>query len=293
MNIKQKKCLISITASSFVASLGISGFAQQRPNIILIMTDQQIADAMSNRGNPYLETPAMDMLANDGITFTRAYCSFPVSGPSRASIMTGKMPHELNIFNNNQALSDADKEKTIGMKMSDAGYDCLYAGKWHVPTIHLPNDEFGFLNVANMNDMELVDKVRPELEKKRENPLFLVASFLNPHEICEYARSQSLHYGEINIPQSAQLPPLPKNHKTADDFSEALLLHKELNPKWYPTRNYTTSDWQNYLYAYYRLVERVDSLIGDLILALKENELYDNSLIIFTSDHGEGVAAHE
>lgn len=288
---KKINCLVSIAATAAV-SVGIPTFAQQRPNIILIMTDQQTADAMSNRGNPHVSTPAMDMLANDGVTFTRAYCSFPVSGPSRAGIMTGKMPHELNIFDNDQPLSETDKQKSIGVQMSGAGYECLYAGKWHVPEINIPNDEFGFRNIANMNDMELVDKVRPELKKEREKPLFLVASFLNPHEICEYARSQTLHYGEIEIPKSAKFPALPANHNVVGDFPEALLLHKDFNPKWYPTRNYTENDWRQYLYAYYRLVERVDNVLGDLIRTLKENDLYDNSLIIFTSDHGEGVAAH-
>ena len=50
---------------------------RERPNIILIMTDQQTADAMSNRGNPHLHTPAMDQLAADGVVFTRAYCAYP------------------------------------------------------------------------------------------------------------------------------------------------------------------------------------------------------------------------
>lgn len=66
----------------------VSVFAkQEKPNIILIMTDQQSADAMSCAGNPDLYTPNMDKLASRGVRFENAYCTFPISGPSRSSIL--------------------------------------------------------------------------------------------------------------------------------------------------------------------------------------------------------------
>ena len=144
-----------------------------------------------------------------------------------------------------------------------------------------------------MNDPEMAYHIEKELSTKRDKPLFLVASYLNPHEICEYARSQTLHYGEIPIPEEAVFPELPSNFEATEGLSELLMHHKKMSPKLYPTENYSEQDWKNYLYAYYRLVERVDSHIGELIKILKKNNLYDNSVIIFTSDHGDGVAAHK
>jgi arylsulfatase A-like enzyme len=265
----------------------------QQPNIILIMTDQQTANAMSNRGNPNVSTPAMDELAADGIVFTRAYCSYPLSGPSRASIMTGKMPGEIKVLENGDSLSEEEQKKTIGFTMQQAGYDCLYAGKWHVAAVEMPDRAFGFRKIAGMNDPDMAAHIAKELSKKRNNPLFLVASYLNPHEICEYARSQTLHYGEVPVPNDAAFPELPSNFEATTGLSELLMHHKKMSPKLYPTENYTDQDWKNYLYVYYRLVERVDSHIGELIKILKDNDLYDNSVIIFTSDHGDGVAAHK
>jgi len=281
------------TAAAIVGMMGTGQLlATQRPNIILIMTDQQTYEAMSNRGNPDLLTPAMDALAADGITFTRSYCSYPLSGPSRASLMTGRMPCELGITDNEEPLPEKEIKNTLGLKLSEAGYDCLYAGKWHIPSVEIPETGFGFKKISGMNDVTLVRNVQPELEKKHEKPIFLVASFLNPHDICEYARSQTLHYGEINIPENAHLPALPKNFNIEKGQSEGLLLHKQMVPKSYPTQSYTKNDWQKYLFTYYRLVEKVDKSVGELVALLKKNGLYENSLIIFTSDHGDGVAAH-
>lgn len=288
------KCVFKATAAVVALGGSVELTAQNRPNIILIMTDQQTANAMSNRENTNLRTPAMDALAHDGITFTRAYCSYPLSGPSRASLVTGRMPVELGVNDNNDPIPENEIRNTIGIKMSEAGYDCLYAGKWHIPTVDIPDSIFGFRKVAGMNDMTLVSQVKSALQKRNDSkPVFLVASFLNPHEICEYARSQTLHYGGIEIPDDTVLPKLPENFQAVKGLPEGLMLHKQLVPKSYPTSLYTKEDWRHYLYTYDRLVERVDKLVGELTGVLKENDLYDNSLIIFLSDHGDGVAAHQ
>ena len=269
--------------------LAISGLkAQNKPNIILIMTDQQTADAMSNRGNLNVNTPAMDMLAKDGVTFSNSYCSYPLSGPSRASIFTGKMPVEIKVPDNEIGLPAKEIPFTLGRQISKAGYECLYAGKWHIPTIEIPDSVFGFRKISGMNDMMLVNNIKSELASKREKPLFLVVSFLNPHEICEYARFQPLHSDKIDISGEPKLPALPDNFQALSQLPEALTLHKRLSPKLYPTNEFTAKEWREYLYAYYRLVERVDKNLSDLIVELKKDNLYDNSLIVFTSDHGDG-----
>ena len=72
-----------------LAGLPLMAYAQERPNILYIMTDQQGAEAMSCAGNPDLHTPNMDLLASRGVRFTNAYCAFPLSGPSRAAMFTG------------------------------------------------------------------------------------------------------------------------------------------------------------------------------------------------------------
>lgn len=267
----------------------------KKKNIILIITDQQTSTAMSNMGNMDLKTPGMDQLAADGIVFESSYVSYPLSGPSRASLMTGKMPAQIGVRDNHVPNWNKDHLKTsIGMVMNEAGYDCLYAGKWHVATeeVNLPATGTGFTKVSDMDDTILVDSCIPYLKQKREKPLFLVASFLNPHEICEYARYQFLPTGNVKEPAIEDCPQLPYNASIPAYYPEAVLLNRKFDPRSYPTENYTDDDWRRYLHAYYRLIERVDHEILRLINELKKNDLYDDSVILFVSDHGDGAAAH-
>jgi arylsulfatase A-like enzyme len=103
-----------------------------RPNILIIMTDQQFADAMSCAiGNEYINTPAMDSLAANGMRFTRAYAANPICCPSRSAMFTGRYPHETGVQNNSGAV-DVEKFPILGKVFKDAGYDTGYTGKVHI-----------------------------------------------------------------------------------------------------------------------------------------------------------------
>ena len=155
----------------------VSVFAkQEKPNIILIMTDQQSADAMSCAGNPDLYTPNMDKLASRGVRFENAYCTFPISGPSRSSIFTGYMPSEIGQIANGLPLPDSLVQNTLGTIVSNAGYECAYAGKWHVHTNSLPEEKsFGFERLHLHNDFGLAESCVGFLKRKHDTPFFLVA----------------------------------------------------------------------------------------------------------------------
>ncbi len=270
---------------------GVRAQAPDKPNIILILTDQQTASAMGCMGNPHLSTPAMDALAADGVTLARAYCPFPLSGPSRASLMTGKTAFEAGVTDNEQHTAAGALESNIGFRMRQAGYETLYAGKWHIPQITIP-DGMGFTRVCGMDDRTLADECAPYLAGKHDKPIFLVASFLDPHEICEYAREETLPYGELDEFRTQDTPNLPANFMPSTYEAEAIRLHHAATPRIHDTYTYTQDDWRRYIHAYYRLVERVDKQVGRLVEQLKKNGLYDNSLIIFSSDHGDGAGAH-
>ena len=89
-------CLLGLIITPFVSLAQTT----DRPNILVIMTDQQTADAMSIAGNKYLQTPAMDKLAKNGVRFTKAYCAQPLCTPSRTAIFSGKMPFETGFIGN-------------------------------------------------------------------------------------------------------------------------------------------------------------------------------------------------
>lgn len=279
----------------FLGAMLPIGLYAQRPNIIYIMTDQQTATAMSCAGNAYVHTPAMDRLAQHGVRFENAYCALPLSGPSRASMFTGYTPTEIGMQENETPLPDSLKERTLGSLVKQAGYDCAYAGKWHVNTNSLPGKEaFGFVNLHGHDDNGLAeDAVKYLRERKSDKPFFLVVSFNDPHGICEYARQQNVPYGKIPVVATDDCPQLPANFAVNPYDATSLAFEKSRNHRLYPTWDYTPDDWRHYLYAYYYLVAQVDHEIGKVVDEIDRENLWKNTVVIFTSDHGDGCAQHQ
>lgn len=266
------------------------------PNIVLIMTDQQGAGAMSNSGNPDLSTPSIDRLAANGVTFSNAYCAMPLSGPSRTAMFTGIMPSQIDMLENGKPLPDSLSTRTLGHLMQRAGYNTAYAGKWHLNTNSLPADTaFGFTRLHTNDDEGLSEAVVNYLRGyDREQPFFIVTSYNNPHNICQYARRQKLpDANDIQEPQNvASCPNLPVNHLDQPFDPDVLQWERSLNYRLYPTANYTADDWRRYRNAYYRLVEHVDTEIGKITSEIENGPFADNTIVIFTSDHGDGQGAH-
>ena len=276
------------------ALLPAAAMAQERPNIIYIMTDQQSADAMSCAGNADVHTPNMDRLAARGVRFENAYCSLPVSGPSRASMFTGCVSSEIGMTANGTPLPDSLRTQTLGDVMSEGGYDCAYGGKWHVHTDSLPSERaFGFERLHGHNDYGLAEACVKFLQRKHDKPFFLVASFDNPHNICEYARKQPLPFATVDEPCIEDCPNLPGNFYVAPYDADAVAYEKSLKYRLHPTRSYTPDDWRRYRNAYFRLVEAVDTEIGKIVDEIDRQNLWKNTVIIFTSDHGDGQGAHQ
>lgn len=276
------------------ALLPLSAIAQ-RPNIIYIMTDQHAATALSCAGNADVHTPNIDRLASHGVRFDNAYCAFPLSGPSRAAMFTGYTPSEIGMEENGNPMPDSIKSRTLGTLMRDAGYDCAYSGKWHIPTNSLPAAKaFGFKNLHGHDDTGLAEAAIDYLRHRdTKKPFFLVASFNNPHGICEYARHQNPPFGHIQEPPTDSCPQLPANFYPNPYDASVLAYEKQCNQRLYPTWDYTPDDWRRYLNAYYRLIENVDKEIGKIVDEIDRQNLWRNTVVIFTADHGDGAAQHQ
>lgn len=268
--------------------------AVDRPNIIYIMTDQQCADAMSCAGNMDVSTPNMDRLADHGIRFTNAYCAMPLSGPARGAMFTGYMPSETGIIENDIPIPDSLQNRTLGTLVGEAGYDCAYAGKWHVPTVDLPSEfAFGFRNLHPHNDIGLAEACIDYLREEHDRPFFLVASYINPHNICEFARNQNTPLAHIPDFTLEDCPALPANYAVNPYDASVLQFEKRQSYALYPSQDFRPDDWRRYRYAYYRLVEAVDAEIGKIVDEIDRQDLWENTVIIFTSDHGDGCGAHQ
>ena len=120
----------------------------------------------------------------------------------------------------------------------------------------------------------------------------MVASYDNPHNICEYARRQNFPYGNIDIPDIRDCPGLPANFAKNPYDADVIESERINNYNVYPTAGFTPEDWRMYRYTYYRLVEKVDREIGKIIDAIDRNNLWENTVVIFSSDHGDGIGAH-
>ena len=248
---------------------------------------------MSCAGNPDLHTPNMDLLASRGVRFTNAYCAFPLSGPSRAAMFTGYMPSQSGMIENEMPLVDSLRTNTLGSLVAAEGYDCAYAGKWHVNTVTIPDGEFGFRRIKDNGDIGLAESCVEYLkERDKKEPFFLVASFINPHNICEYARGQKTPHATVTEPSLEECPNLPENFAVSPYDASVLRFEQDQNYKLYPTTSYDPDHWRRYRNAYYRLTEAVDAEIGKIIAEIDRQNLWKNTVIIFTSDHGDGNGAH-
>ncbi|MEO5995790.1 MAG: sulfatase-like hydrolase/transferase [Chitinophagaceae bacterium] len=297
--------------------------AVKPPNILIIMTDQQSATMLSCTGNKWLHTPALDNLAATGVRFEKAYVTNPVCLPSRFSIQTGMHPSVAGIRENDMKINQSNRTiiehlypTSLGTTFRNAGYDTYYGGKFHVPLENMNPAIWGYQVITKDDRDGLANDVSAFFNKRKsgDNPFLLFASFINPHDICfdairfgspesqlAKATPQDL-FDVMKIPDGISkkdffdkyCPPLPLNFQpmfgesyTVDSLIRLRDFRKAVRDKW------SEEDWRLHRWAYARLVEKVDLLIGKVLTALDNSGLRDNTIVIFTADHGDNDASHK
>lgn len=270
----------------------------KQKNILLITTDQQSATMLSCAGNSDLHTPNMDSLAADGVRFEKAYAAQPLCSPQRCSWYTGLMPHQHGVtFNVNDI--DLRADTMMGQIFRDAGYATGYSGKWHINVPEQDNARHGFEWMNNIRCNGADEGIMPDFEaflsENGDRPFIFSASFNNPHNICEAARGGPFPDGHPGLPENlAQLPLLPDNFSIPENEPSTIREVQEIyRNRNYPTANWDEARWRLHRWYYCRLTEIVDRRIGELLLVLRESGHGDDTLIVFTSDHGDGNAHHQ
>lgn len=309
----------------------------EHPNILLIMTDQQSFNTIGAHSDlyaeSYSETPNIDRLVRNGVSFTQTYCANPVSVPSRFSLFTGVYGGQYAVRENRTALADEEQvramlaENAMGNVFARGGYDTYYGGKVHLPFAGTKGgnkfaapEGYGFETYYTRDEREilsreaarLIDQKGQELERGRmKRPFLMVASFLNPHDIClegASALSNHLKDEESTDPRTRQkvecirrirelaagmdsldfymnhAPQLPFNYDLTSGFPDF---------RRSPAHDFPDYYWRKYRWIYSELVRLVDAHIGEVLDALDRNpKLKENTVVIFTSDHGEMQGAH-
>ena len=243
----------------------LSSACQQKPqiNVLIITFDTTRADHIAAYGNDAAHTPTLDQLASDGVLYERALTSIPITLPSHSSIMTGKVPFVHGVRDNG-LFKLAEKQKTLAEILKDNGYNTAAAiGSFPLTSQFGINQGFDYFNEHITQKFEDLFGERT-IPKDRlffdERKAAEVNDAIMPW-IENNAQSPFfvwLHYFDPHHPHE---PPAPYNQSFIHDL-------------------------------YLGEIAYADESLGNIIAQLKRLNVYDNTLIVFTSDHGEGLGEH-
>lgn len=294
-----------------------------RPNILFILTDQMRADAIGAAGNPHIRTPSLDGLCQRGVRFTEAYTPSPVCSPARMSLLTGQLPHR-NGCTDNDKPQPLDRFPTLYGELTRAGYCTHGVGKMH---FSCKARGYGFQNIdhseenpgSSDTDAFLHDTIaagyghvhephgmRSELyyvpqvsqlpaerhstawtaeksieflrTRDRSQPFFLKTSFIKPHPPFDPPVPWNTLYRMVDMP----LPHRPESSQSLQTW------HMRYQNRYKYRDGGPDDNIERMVKAfYYACISFVDQQVSRLLEALCATGEIDNTLIIFTSDHGE------
>lgn len=286
-----------------VGAVALSGRAaaaapgKTKPNVLFIMTDQQHIDSISRTGCKWANTPAMDSLCARGVSFTESYSSNPVCSPARSSAFTGRMPCETGVYINGKPIiaSIPNLGQWLG---GQHGYEAMYAGKWHLPgsfTHNIPGHKVltpGVSSQGCLGDTSTSYACEHFLRTYRgDKPFILNVGIFQPHDICQWLRVNKDNPDKLVFDElKDELPELPANYGIPEKEPQGLV---ENRLKDEPARGkWSDEHWRYYRWCYFRMIEQLDAEIGRILQALDDTGLAKNTLVILTSDHGEGLGHH-
>jgi choline-sulfatase len=280
----------------------------ERPNILIIITDQLSAQALPAYGDTYALTPNIDRITRRGVRFEQCYTNCPLCQPARAAFWTGLFPHQTGVLSNGRkhpVPPVPDDVPTVGALFAAAGYETVHVGKTHDagslrgfkvdPLDELPVDADPAwpVNYDTLRDRYTATRAVEYLQGgEGEGPFLLVVDLHNPPNICGWVGENA--YAHEDVPVAVPLPPLPANFETQDMEGRPLPVqyiccsHNRLSQ----AAPWNETNYRHYLAAYYHYVRRVDDEIGLILDALEARPDGDNTLIVFTADHGDGMAVH-
>jgi arylsulfatase A-like enzyme len=312
MNYLNRREFLSLVAGgSAVVGLSLAGCQsgliggnapKKRPNIIFLLTDDQRWDTMGCAGNPIIQTPNMDAMANDGVRFTNAFVTTSICASSRASIFSGQWTSRHGIKDFNTPFSPDALAKTYPMLLRRAGYRIGFIGKYGVGTQKdLPVDQYdywkGFPGQGtyehkdkNGNYKHLTQIMGEQAIEflqgcSEEQPFCLSISFKAPHVQDEDPR-QFIYDRAYKDLYKDTIIPVPE--KADPHYFEALsefLQTSEARRRW-EIRFSTPEKFQESVKSYYRLIYGVDVVIGRIREQLRRLGFNDNTVLILIGDNG-------
>ena len=304
------------------AARSASGDESNRPNVILIVSDDQRPDTIAALGNSFIRTPNLDRLVRQGSTFTRATCANPICTPSRAEILTGCTGLRNGVFDFGRVIDPL--LPTLPEPFAQAGYQTWYSGKWHndgrpqrhgydrtrrlftggggkwwEPKVDYrghpvtgykgwvfrdPDDNpLPELGVGlTPHISEVIADAAIEVIRDGVSPFLIHLNFTAPHDPLLLPLGSEFHYDPDAIP-------LPKNFLLSHPFDHGNRGGRDEVLLPLPrTETLVRSD----IAAYYAVISHMDSQIGRLLDALDAAGKTESTLVVFASDHGLAMGSH-
>lgn len=298
----------------------MSSASESRPNVLLIHSDQHRYDCLGGHGHDQLETPNLDSLAADGMDFEHAFTTIPLCTPARTSLLTGQWAH------NHRCIANSDTEAPRGMRdgvptyseaLSRAGYDLGYVGKWHVDGERSPL-AFGFDDYVPRSQYAAWRRARGLPDRPRENDWFgEVDPGIEPREselgwgadrIIEQLERYAASDGPFFVrwdPFEPHLPnvvpePYASMYDPADldpwpgfddDLAGKPYIQAQQRRTW-EVDGWEWSDWAPMVSRYLGEITLMDHQIGRVLDALDRLGLADDTLVVYTTDHGDMCGGH-
>jgi len=295
--------------------------ADTKPNILFVMADQLAAQFLPFHGHPLVKTPNLSRLAAEGVVFENAYSTSPLCAPARATVMNGLLPSRTGVYDNAAEFPSAIPTWAHYLRL--AGYRTCLSGKMHfvgpdqlhgleerLTTDIYPADfgwtpdwrlrqeriDWWYHNMTSVlqpgiaeitNQLEFDDevaflairKIYDYVRFEPETPFCLMASFTHPHD--PYAARKT--FWDLYRDEDIDLPAVPRMDRSAlDAHSQRLYDVSAMD-------DYTVSeaDLRAARHGYYANISYVDDLLGQMIAALEASGKLEDTVIVFTSDHGD------
>ena len=290
---------------------------ERRPNLLIIHTDQQSSWTLSIYGGMLIDTPNIDRLGNEGAVFNNFFTNSAVCTPSRGCFLTGRYPHSHGAYRNNIELNR--DEMTLARVLQQNGYDTGYAGKWHLDGEPRPgwmdqSRSMGFEDCRYMfnrghwkkitenengepkeNPYKVIGdektyttdwlarKTTEFIKRPRSNPFFFMVSIPDPHTPYTVRPPYDTMFKpeDMPIPSTFSMKNLPRWAEAARG-NGPYAMNK-------PRREEVL---RRHKAGYCGEVKCIDDNVGEILNCLAEQNILDDTIVVFTTDHGDYVGEH-
>lgn len=306
------------SAGLLLAALSGAAHADPRPNIVFILIDDLRWDDLGCTGHPFVKTPHIDRIAAGGMMFANAFCTTPLCSPSRASILTGLYAHRHGIIDNTDRSPASHQLVTFPRLLHEAGYETAFIGKWHMGVDDSPRP--GWDHWVSVKGQGAYFDPELNIDGRRTQQSGYVTDIFNQHAIdflkrpprrpwLLYLSHKAVHPnlqqradGTITDPLAGKFEPaerhrelyagaaVPRRPNTRDTLEGKPALQRPVEGL--PPLGLSTGTDDETVRNRLRMLMSVEEGVGRIRELLERQNLLDDTIVVFTSDHGYFYGEH-